>query len=172
MGSSPSDNKPYYSGRCACGTIRYSRDIRPIRIHACHCHYCQRETGSAFALNAIYEAQAVRLTTSTNPDYVKTPTQSGKGQTIARCPNCRVAVWSSYGAHAGESLRIIRVGTLDDPVGWNFVPDMHIYTADKQPWVTLDPSVPSVNGFYEFKDYWPNDKLERLAKALKGHPSA
>jgi len=63
---------------------------------------------------------------------------SGKGQVIARCPNCQVAVWSNYlilFGGVGDAARFVRVGTLDDPGG--MPPDVHIYTSSKQPWVTL-----------------------------------
>src|SRR5258707_6690502 len=42
---------------------------------------------------------------------------SGKGQKIARCPKCRIAVWSNYSG-AGPSVRFVRVGTLDEAHGW------------------------------------------------------
>jgi hypothetical protein len=55
----------------------------------------QRETGTAHALNALYEADRVAHTAG-KPEIVVTPSASGKGQKIARCPACRVAVWSNY----------------------------------------------------------------------------
>lgn len=164
----PAASKPQgpFTGGCACSTIRYTLPTRPIYIHACHCHYCQRETGTAFALNAMYEAGLVTLTTPTQPDLIRTPTQSGSPQTIARCPQCHVAVWSSYGTHGGDRFRIIRVGTLDEPDAWEFGPEMHIYTSTKQPWVVLDGTVPFVDEFYNKADYWPEERLDRLNRAL------
>lgn len=156
-----------FTGGCACRLIRYTLAKRPIFIHACHCRYCQRETGSAFALNAMYEANLVTITTSVEPDYVETPTQSGNPQTIARCPSCHVAVWSNYGTHGGDRIRIIRVGTLDEPDTWGFDPEMHIYTGTKLPWVVLTGEVPFVKEFYNIPDVWPKEKLNRLGQALR-----
>jgi hypothetical protein len=62
------------------------------------------------------------------PDVVRTPSNSGKGQKIARCPRCRVAVWSHY-AGAGDAVSFVRVGTLDAPD--RLPPDIHIFTASK-----------------------------------------
>jgi hypothetical protein len=55
---------------------------------------------------------------------------SGKGQKIIRCPICRVALWSNH-AGAGEAIRFVRIGTPLEPD--RFPPDIHIFTAFKQP---------------------------------------
>lgn len=154
-----------YEGGCSCNVIRYSLPDRPIYIHGCHCRYCQRETGAAFAVNAMYEAELVQQTTSTAVDVIETPTKSGKPHWISRCPHCKVALWSSYGTHGGSAVRIVRVGTLDEPD--LFSPEMHIYTSTKQEWVYLDPAVPAVPEFYNNKDYWPKERLERLNRLFE-----
>ncbi len=148
-------------GGCACGAVRYRMTGGPMFVHCCHCRWCQRETGAAFALNAIIEAGRVVLLTG-EPEVVPTPTQSGRGQMIARCPDCRVALWSNY---AGDAVRFVRVGTLDDPD--RLPPDIHIYTASKQPWVVIPPGVPAVPEYYRARDHWPAASLARR-KALKG----
>ena len=132
-------------------------------VHCCHCRWCQRETGAAFALNAMIEADRVE-TRAGSPEIVLTPTLSGKGQKIARCPTCRVALWSNY-AGAGDKVRFVRVGTLDDPDA--LPPDIHIFTASKQPWVRLPPETPAVPEYYDRDQFWPADSLARR-KALLG----
>ena len=122
-------------GGCTCRQVRYRLIGTPLIVHACHCRWCQRETGTAHALNALYEADRV-VHTAGEPEIVVTPSASGKGQKIARCPTCRVAVWSNY-PQAGPAVRFVRVGTMDNP---NLCPpDIHIYTSSMQPWVTLPP---------------------------------
>ena len=106
---------------------------RPLIVHCCHCRWCQRESGASFALNAVIEADRVVLLEG-SPELVMTPSNSGKGQKIARCPVCRVALWSTY-VGAGDALRFVRVGTLDDPD--RLSPDIHVYTESKQPWVVI-----------------------------------
>ena len=120
---------------------------RPLFVHCCHCRWCQRETGTAFALNAMIEADRVSLLPGA-PEIVETPSASGKGQTIVRCPTCRVAVWSHY-AGAGDACRFVRVGTLDEPD--RLPPDIHIFTSSKQPWVVLPPGTPAVPEYYDSK---------------------
>ena len=90
-------------GGCTCRQVRYRLIGTPLIVHACHCRWCQRETGTAHALNALYEADRV-VHTAGEPEIVLTPSASGKGQKIARCPTCRVAVWSNY-AQAGPAIR-------------------------------------------------------------------
>ena len=103
------------------------------------------------------EADRVALLSGA-PDIVATPSNSGNGQKISRCPACRVAVWSNYGG-AGDTIRFIRVGTLDDPD--QLPPDIHIFSVSKQTWVTLPADIPAVEEFYNRNDHWPAESLER-----------
>jgi hypothetical protein len=149
-------------GGCTCRQVRYRLSGPPLIVHACHCRWCQRETGTAFALNAMYEADRV-MHLGAEPEIVLTPSQSGKGQRIARCRSCRVAVWSNY-AGAGPAVRFVRVGTLDEPD--RLPPDIHIFTSSKQPWVVLPPDARAVPEYYDARSVWPPDSLDRF-RALR-----
>lgn len=98
---------------------------------------------------------------------VETPTQSGKGQKISRCPRCEIAVWSNYSG-AGEAIRFVRIGTLDEPA--RLPPNIHIYTESKQPWVVLPPGVPAEAQYYRASERWPAESLERRAAVLAKFP--
>ncbi|MEQ8936775.1 MAG: GFA family protein [Amphiplicatus sp.] len=135
---------------------------KPLFVHCCHCRWCQRETGTAFALNAMIEADRVELL-SGDPEMVRTPSNSGKGQNIWRCPDCKIAVWSNYSG-SGDRVRFMRVGTLDNPDA--LPPDIHIFTSSKQPWVILPADVPVIAEYYDRKDYWPEESLRRRAALL------
>jgi hypothetical protein len=139
---------------------------RPLFVHCCHCRWCQRETGSAFAVNALIESDRVSLLQG-DVQVIDTPSESGQGQRIARCPECRVAVWSNYGG-MGDLVRFVRVGTLDDPDA--LAPDIHIFTESKLPWVRLPEDAPSVPGYYRASEFWSRESLERRA-ALKARAS-
>ena len=149
-------------GGCTCRHVRYRMTTRPLFVHCCHCTWCQRETGASFALNAMIEADRVELIAG-EPEAVDTPSNSGKGQKIWRCPKCRIAVWSNY-AGAGDAVRFVRVGTLDK--AGQLPPDIHIFTASKQPWVVLPPGVPAVAEYYKSTEFWPKESLERRAVLL------
>ncbi|MBP2428088.1 hypothetical protein ACVII1_009098 [Bradyrhizobium elkanii] len=144
-------------GGCTCRNVRYRLTGRPLIVHACHCTWCQRETGTAHALNAMYEAERVEHIAA-EPEIVDTPSASGKGQKIARCPICKVAVWSNYPG-AGPAVRFVRVGTLDDPS--QCPPDVHIFTSSKQPWVTLPRGAKVFAEYYDRREVWPKEAQER-----------
>ena len=146
-------------GGCTCRAVRYRLGRSPLIVHCCHCRWCQRETGSAFVINALIEtSHLTRL--AGDPQRVPTPSNSGKGQTIARCPSCQVAVWSHY-AGGGDNVAFIRVGTLDEP--GRLPPDVHIFTSTKQPCVTLPASARVFPEFYAPPDVWSNDARQRWA---------
>lgn len=151
-----------HEGGCTCGALRFQMKRDPMFIHCCHCSYCQRETGSSYGLNALVESSEVALLQGT-PERVELPSKSGQGQSLLRCSECNVAVWSHYGA-AGEVLSFVRVGALDDAA--SFTPSIHIYTSSKQPWVLLGDEVPSVAEYYSAKEHWSAQSRER-AKAMR-----
>ena len=144
-------------GGCDCQSIRYRMETAPLFVHCCHCRWCQRESGASFALNAMIEADRV-TELGQAPELVHTPSESGAGQLIARCSRCKVALWSNY-AGAGPLVKFVRVGTLDNPD--LLPPDIHIFTASKQPWVVLPPGMPAVAEYYDSEHYWPPESLAR-----------
>ena len=157
----------HLKGGCACGAVRYRLNDAPMFVHCCHCTRCQTETGSAFVLNALIEADRVE-TLAGAPEPVLIPTESGKGQQVWRCPDCRVALWSNYGG-AKDLLRFVRVGTLDDPAPLS--PDVHIYTRSKLPWVVLPEGPAAFEAYYDSGQLWPAASLERRAALFaKGAP--
>jgi hypothetical protein len=151
-----------FEGGCACRHIRYRLTRAPMFVHCCHCRWCQRETGSAFVLNALIETECIERLHG-GPEMVMTPSESGKGQDIARCPQCQVALWSHYPG-AGPLFAFVRVGTLDNPD--RFPPDIHIFTMSKQPWVVLPGDVPVVREYYDREVCWPKESLARRMAAL------
>lgn len=145
------------SGRCICGEVHYTLNCKPLFVHCCHCSWCQRETGSAFAVNALIESEQLSVRKGV-VKKIKTPSNSGVGQVIIRCPKCEVALWSYYGA-AKEKVAFVRVGTLDNP---NLCPpDIHIYTSTKQSWLELGDTVAKVEEFYRRNEFWPETSVRR-----------
>ncbi|MDX2219743.1 MAG: GFA family protein [Burkholderiales bacterium] len=145
------------AGGCTCKAVRYRLRATPLFVNCCHCRWCQRETGSAFVINAMIESDQLELLQGT-PELISTPSASGKGQLIARCPTCHVALWSHY-AGSGRKVSFVRVGTLDDPD--RCPPGAHIFTQSKQPWVKLDGSIPVFEEYYEREKLWPPESLTR-----------
>jgi hypothetical protein len=149
-------------GGCDCGLVRYRMETRPLFVHCCHCRWCQRESGASFALNAMIEADRV-VNLRADPEIIDTPSNSGNGQKIARCPRCRIAVWSNYSG-AGPLIRFVRVGTLDAPD--HLPPNIHIFTASKQHWFELPAGVPAATAYYDREAHWPPESLARRLALL------
>jgi hypothetical protein len=152
-------------GGCACGEIRYRLASDPLFVHCCHCLNCQRQTGSAFVINLLIEADRMELPAG-EPVRVDVPRDDGSTQQIFRCPSCQVAVFSVYGR---PHVRFVRGGTLDDPTG--IEPDVHIYTKSKVSWVTVPDSVPAFEVYYDVEALWPAASLTRL-EAARAKPRA
>jgi hypothetical protein len=148
-------------GGCACGAVRYRLGSEPMFVHCCHCLDCQRQTGSAFVLNALIETDRVAVLSGA-PAPVAVPTDSGRPHEIFRCPTCHTALWSDYGRRG--VLRFVRVGTLDDPSALQ--PDVHIYTRSKLPWVALPAGVPAFEAYYDSAKLWPAASLARRRAIL------
>ncbi|KAK0740118.1 Mss4-like protein [Schizothecium vesticola] len=153
------------TGGCPCQYIRYTLTAPPLITHCCHCTYCQRESGSAFVINALFTAESVIHTTNQEPILVTTPSLSGKGQIIARCPKCFVAVWSNYSG-GGEAIRFVRAGTLELKVDIP-VPDVHIYVGSKVEWVRIPERVETFEEFYDVEMVWGREVDERRWEVLE-----
>ena len=167
-----SSSEEYLEGGCTCGHVRYRMEASPLVVHGCHCSWCQRQTGTAFAVNALIEAERVEVISGEiHNTTVDSP--GGSGQRFARCPKCKVAVWSEYLVMTSgitDMVYFIRVGTLDTPE--RLPPDVHIYTSTKQPWVVLGPDTLAVEEYYETEEVWSPDALERretLRERLAAH---
>jgi hypothetical protein len=156
-----------FDGGCACGSVRFRMRSRPMFVHCCHCRDCQRQTGSAFVINAVIEAERVELL-SGDPQPIQVPTDSGLPHRIHRCPTCQTAVWSDYGGR--QAIRFMRVGTLDDASALS--PDVHIYTRSKLPWVGLPEGVPAFEAYYDARTLWPTESQERRRAALSSGQAA
>ncbi|HZZ87636.1 MAG TPA: GFA family protein [Caulobacteraceae bacterium] len=151
-------------GGCACGAVRYRLASAPMFVNCCHCTWCQRETGSAFVINAIIETDRLELIQGETLE-IPTATESGTPQLIHRCPACHVALWSHYGGRRYGAF--VRAGTLDQPSGVQ--PDAHIFTRSKQPWVNLDGGAPAFEVFYDPQTQWlPESLARRRAAAARG----
>jgi hypothetical protein len=148
------------TGGCTCGAVRYRLATPPMFVNCCHCTECQRQTGSAFVINAVMETDRIAVTAGT-PAAIATPTTSGNPHDIYRCPTCQIALWSDYGRR--PNLRFVRVATLDNPAA--LPPDAHIFTSTALPWVIIPPATPAFAEYYDMKTQWPAESLARRRAA-------
>ena len=148
-------------GGCSCGAVRYRLTAEPMFTHCCHCLNCQRQTGSAFVINLLLEADRVEMIAG-EPQPVDVPRDDGSTQRIHRCPTCRVALWSHYPG-SGPAIAFVRVGTLEEP--GRLPPDIHIYVSSKLPWLVLPADARTAPEFYDPKEVWSEEGRARWRRA-------
>jgi hypothetical protein len=149
-----------FDGGCHCGAVRYRLLSAPLFTHCCHCLDCQKQTGGAFAINALIEASRIEMLKG-EPKPISMPTDSGRPHDIYRCEQCGVALWSDYGRR--RYLYFVRVPTLDEPHAIR--PDVHIFTRKKVPWVRFPEGARVFEDYYDMKAEWPPESLERRKAA-------
>ena len=147
-------------GGCSCGAVRYRLKAAPMITHCCHCTDCQKQTGGAFAINAMIETLRIEMLAG-DPRVIEMPSPSGRGHEVHRCPSCDVALWSNYGRRTW--MRFVRVATLDEPHAIR--PDAHIFTRSRVPWVSLPEDIPAFEIYYDTPKQWSPESLARLAAA-------
>lgn len=126
-----------HDGGCACGAIRYSVSGQPALAQACHCSFCQRRTGSAFALVVAFKEDQVELTGATPSQYEHRSDESGRWLRSHFCGNCGTTVMITLEKNPGVS--VIPGGTFDDP-RW-FKLTRHIWTRSAHDWMVFPPDV-------------------------------
>lgn len=149
-----------FDGQCFCGRVRFRMQGRPMFIHCCHCRDCQQQTGSAFVVNGLIEADRIELLEGA-PKPVAMRTDSGHPHDIYRCEACQAPVWSDYGRRGW--LLFVRMTVLDRAA--EFAPDVHIYTRSKLPWMVLPDGARAFAEYYSTRAEWPAASLERREAA-------
>lgn len=151
-----------HEGRCGCGAVRYRLTDDPIFVNNCHCRLCQRQTGTASAVNAFIEtSQLLHLT----GDVTEHELQTGSGgmQTVVRCAKCGTPMWSHYSGLARKAAAV-RVGTLDEPS--RVRPDAVIYAVDKPAWMALPDGIPQFDAYYDYAEVLPPERFNRLKSLM------
>jgi len=149
-------------GACSCGAVTFDICESFLYVHCCHCSWCQKETGSGFAINGLIETRHINILSGL-PERVDIPSLSDQGQSLIQCEKCRTTVWSHYSA-AKEIIAFVRVGTLHDAA--LVQPDIHIFTSSKLPWITVPDEANVVEEYYRRSAYWPDQSVQRYKKAL------
>ena len=124
-------------GGCVCGAVRYRVSGTPAVTSACHCRYCQRRTGSAFATLAYFDEANVRIVKGEVTEYEHRSDESGRWLRTQFCPRCGTTVTIAVEARPG--MRGIALGTLDDQDSLRI--ERHIWLKSKRPWVLIPSDV-------------------------------
>jgi hypothetical protein len=123
------------TGGCQCGAIRYEITSFPLLLYTCNCTDCQRQTGSAFALNMPVKFKDFRILQG-EPNGWHHTSPNGTAVISRFCGHCGTRL---FGERDGRPETIsLRAGTLDD-TSW-LVPVAHFFTRSAQPWVQPAPA--------------------------------
>ena len=153
-------------GGCSCGFVRYRVTGAPIFVNCCHCRDCQRSSGSAFAINAMIEAERVVLVGEGAP----APDNVPAGEGSMRCPRCATTVWGTHRMF-GPAILFVHAGTLDK--GEALAPDAHFFVRSKHPWIALAPEAVAFEALPEGgSGLWSAEARARLQAALGPGPGA
>jgi hypothetical protein len=102
-----------HEGGCVCGSVRYVTDGDPLRVTVCHCTWCQRRTGSAFAVEPVFNESQVEISGGSLTKYRHLSDESGRWLDVEFCPRCGTNIGLTLEWRPG--IRIIDAGTFDDP---------------------------------------------------------
>jgi|SRR5688572_16307252 len=121
-----------HEGGCLCGAVRYAATGAPLRVSVCHCTYCQRRTGSAFAIVMAFPKDDVQVRGETVTHEHRSDV-SGRWLRLHFCPRCGTTVTETTEKSPGTV--IVQGGTLDD-ASW-VRPQRQIWTRSRQAWLSL-----------------------------------
>ena len=131
----------FFSGGCACGSIRYESKGAPKYMGNCHCIDCQKATGGPY-LPAVLVQLSNFTVTKGAPRIFESAADAGHPMQRAFCGDCGSPVFLINSGNPG--VRVIYAGSLDDP-SW-YQPSRDIYVASAQPWDLLHPDIPKYDG--------------------------
>ena len=126
-----------HEGGCVCGAVRYRVRGEPVVAMACHCRFCQKRLGSAFALVAYFDEKNIEFTRGELSQYEHRSDESGRWLNMRFCPRCGTTL--THTAEIRPGLRSIAAGTFDEP-DW-FRIERHIWVRSKRPWVQIPADV-------------------------------
>ena len=127
-----------YTGGCQCGSVRYVVTMEPIRVLACHCKECQRQSGSAFAMSMVLKKDS--LTISGRTKQFTRIADSGSEVTGVFCPECGVRIY--HALPSVPDILALKPGTLDE-TGW-LRPSSFIWMRSAQGWVPVPEGVEAI----------------------------
>ena len=130
-------DQSFAKGQCVCGAISYTINNPPMRCAQCHCHDCQRASGTGHMSLAFFNDDDVEISGEARA-YASTA-ESGNINTRYFCPECGGRVYSRNSARPG--VIAIAVGSADNS-DW-FEPAAVVYAADRPKWDHTSTDVPN-----------------------------
>ncbi len=156
---------------CSCGQLRVETEGDPVRVSLCHCLACQRRSGSAFAIQAWFESERVKVV-GRYSDWVRRTDEDGDERVFHFCPECGATAF--YTVEEAPDYTGVPVGLFADP---SFPPPtISHYESRRHPWVVLPAAIErdelwaAVQPLYAAGEY--AEAADRGRELLEAHPES
>ena len=138
------------AGGCRCGACRYTLALdRLPAVYACHCHQCQRWSGSAFGLQALVPETGLVAEGPIVSFDLRTDDRISSQRV---CEACHTRLYNTNSRRPG--VAVVRAGTLDRSEELEC--RAHIFTATRQRWISIPADVA------QWLEFPPLDEFVRL----------
>jgi len=129
------------NGSCVCGQVAYEVTANPLRVIVCHCKFCQKLSGSAFAIEPIFNESDFTLLKGELTHYDHISEGSGKKVVVNFCGECGTKI-SLTPTRFADKLALY-AGTFDEPNWFKMAPDntVHVFTSEAMPGTILPPKM-------------------------------
>jgi hypothetical protein len=126
-----------HEGGCVCRRVRYTASGAPQRVTICHCAWCQRRTGTAFGVEAVFTLAQVQMKAASISTYRHISDESGRWLDQQFCSICGTNL--GFTLEAVPGIRTIAAGTFDDPrwIDPNKYPFRYVYLRSAQNWSAI-----------------------------------
>jgi hypothetical protein len=126
---------PMLTGGCACGAIRFRLEVSPYDTGWCHCHICQRLSGSAGMVFTTVAKSAYRIERGAARLGRYQSTSFGE-RTF--CLECGTPL-TIHVTHQPNEIDLT-VGSLDHPEA--VTPGFHLFVAQAPAWLVIADDLP------------------------------
>ena len=128
------------TGRCLCGSVRWTSAEPPLITRVCWCRDCQYLGAGHGTVNACF--RTAHFSTSGETTAFLSVADSGNRMHRRFCRTCGTPLYSE--AESRPHLVFVRVGTFDDP--GSVRPALTMWTASAPSWACFDPALPTLDG--------------------------
>jgi hypothetical protein len=128
-----------HRGSCLCSAVKYEINGELGLTYYCHCSRCRKESGSAFAANAVVAAKDFVVVEG---EESLATFRTGEGVQRLFCSRCGSPLLSRRDSH--PDMVSLRLGTLDTPLPGGL--QAHIFVASRAEWFEIHDQLPQHPG--------------------------
>ena len=141
-----------HKGHCLCRSVEFEVQGEPSDVINCHCHFCQRATGSAYLVETLFDKGKLRITRGEPKVYDHVSEGSGKTIHIHFCGNCGTKLFMTFDRFPA-SVGVFS-GTFETPDWFERTPDntQHFFLSKAPKGVVLPVGYAVYDAHYWLRD--------------------